>query len=48
MAYSKPVEDWKPLWWFPFIERRWVGLYSSHVPGVPVDNNAFWREYRWR
>lgn len=47
MATVRPLEDWRRVWWFPCMERRWVGLFLDTAPNVPVDINSFWYEWRF-
>jgi len=47
MAHIRPLNDWRRIWFFPWAQRRFVGLYLDTAPNVPVDINSFWYEYRW-
>lgn len=46
MAHVREMNAWRRLWFFPWVERRWVGLYLDTAPNTPVDVGAFWHEYR--
>lgn len=47
MAHIKSLSGWKPFRFFPWIERRFVGVYLDSAPNVPLDISSFWYEYRW-
>lgn len=47
MAHVRPVTPWRRYWFFPWAERRTVGLFLDTAPSVPVDIGAFWTERRW-
>lgn len=48
MAHVQVVQDWRPLRFFPWVERRQLGAFSDVLPGVPLGLVPFWNEYRWR
>lgn len=48
MATIRPITDWKPLWFFPWVERRTVAGFMGGMPNVMVDLVPSWEEYRWR
>lgn len=47
MAHLRPMSDWKRVWWFPWRQRRFIGLYLDTAPNTLVDINSCWFEYRW-
>ncbi len=44
----RPVTDWRPYWFFPWVECCRVGWFLNSAPEVLVDINAFWTRRRWR
>lgn len=48
MAHVKVIKDWKRLRFFPWVEVRRLGAFSSTLQNVSMDLVPFWNEYRWR
>ena len=48
MATIRPITDWNPLRFFPWVESRTVAGFMGGMPNVMVDLVPPWNEYRWR
>lgn len=48
MATIRPITRWKPLRFFPLIERRTVAGFMGGMPNVMVDMVPAWAQYRFR
>lgn len=48
MAHVRQLTEWKPLRFFPWVERRLVGAFLDTAPSIPLDLVPFWHQYRWR
>lgn len=48
MAHDRPISDWEPLWFFPWVETRRRMAFLDTDPRIPLDLVPSWSEWRWR